>query len=83
METPSELALAVLGSVAAGIRTPVTIAIAARGFDMETLTGTGHGVRQRISQAVRFGWYAVFATRLLRMTAVAPTPVPPASPTGR
>ena len=55
----------VLVTVAAGILTPVTMAVAARNFDMDTLTGAGHGLWQRISQAIGFGWYAVLATRLL------------------
>lgn len=58
-------------SVAAGILTPVTMYIAARHFSMDTLTGTGHGLWQRISFAVGFGWYAIFATQLLRATPTA------------
>jgi hypothetical protein len=56
----------ILFAVAAGILTPVTMYVAARHFDMDTMTGAGHGLWQRISQATGFGWYAVFATRLLR-----------------
>jgi hypothetical protein len=58
----------ILFNAVAGILTPVTMYIAARHFNMATLTGSGHGLWQRISQAIGFGWYALFAVRLLRST---------------
>ena len=63
----------ILLTLAAGILTPATMYVAARHFDMDTLTGTGHGLWQRISQAAAFGWYAVYATRLLRAAPVTDT----------
>jgi hypothetical protein len=52
-------------TIAVGVLTPVTMYVAARHFDMDTLSGAGHGLWQRVSQAAAFGWYALFATRLL------------------
>ncbi|MFC3999398.1 DUF998 domain-containing protein [Nocardiopsis sediminis] len=66
-----------LVTLAAGILTPVTLYIAAQGFDMDTLSGSGHGLWQRISQLTGFGWYALFAARLLRAAPRATPGVPP------
>jgi hypothetical protein len=56
----------ILITIAAGILTPLTLYVAAQSFSMDTLSGEGHGLWQRISQAIGFGWYALYSARLLR-----------------
>ncbi|WP_214317624.1 DUF998 domain-containing protein [Nonomuraea sediminis] len=56
----------ILTTIIAGILTPLTLYIAAQRFSYDTLSGNGHGLWQRISQAIGFGWYALYSARLLR-----------------
>lgn len=53
-------------SILAAIATPVTMVVAAGLYDMDTLSGRYHGLWQRVSMAIGFGWYAIHAHRLLR-----------------
>ncbi|MEV6158445.1 DUF998 domain-containing protein [Nonomuraea sp. NPDC052129] len=62
----------ILTTVIAGILTPLTLYIAAQRFSFDTLSGNGHGLWQRISQAIGFGWYALYSARLLRDSEHAP-----------
>jgi len=61
-----EGAVWILVTLAAGILTPLTLYIAAQHFSWDTHSGHDHGLWQRISQAIAFLWYAVYAARLLR-----------------
>ncbi|MET7464029.1 DUF998 domain-containing protein [Nonomuraea sp. NPDC005501] len=56
----------ILITIMAGILTPLTLYVAAQRFSFDTLSGDGHGLWQRISQAIGFGWYALYSARLLR-----------------
>jgi Protein of unknown function (DUF998) len=64
----------IITTVIAGILTPLTLYIAAQHFSYDTLSGNGHGLWQRISQAIGFGWYALYAARLLRGSGHTPRP---------
>ncbi|MBO4270349.1 DUF998 domain-containing protein [Microbispora triticiradicis] len=66
-------------TLAAGVLTPLTLYVAARHFDWDTRSGHSHGLWQRVSQGIGFGWYAVYATRLLRgtMSGRGPRPTSP------
>ena len=59
-----------LTTLATGILTPLTLYIAARHFNWDTHSGHSHGLWQRISQAIGFGWYAIYAARLLRASEI-------------
>jgi hypothetical protein len=59
-------------SLATGLLVPATFVISAALYDFATQTGHYHGLFQRISLAIGFGWLGVLTLRLLRDHANSP-----------
>jgi hypothetical protein len=53
-------------SIATGILVPATFIMSATMYDFATQTGHNHGLWQRISLTIGFGWFGLLAARLLR-----------------
>ncbi|PSK95636.1 uncharacterized protein DUF998 [Murinocardiopsis flavida] len=73
MGRPGEWAWTML-TLAAGVLTPATMMIAAHQFDSAAQTGAFHGLWQRVSLAIGFGWYALLGARLLRANSLSRKP---------
>ncbi|GAB3160414.1 hypothetical protein GCM10027059_08400 [Myceligenerans halotolerans] len=54
-------------SVVTAVAIPATFAIAAGAYDMDSASGTFHGLWQRINLSISLGWIAAVAVRYLRL----------------
>lgn len=70
-------------SVVAAVAVPVTFVLAAGSYDMDSGTGSHHGLWQRINFVVGLGWIAAVAARYLRLLRRDyPAVAPPGRPAG-